>query len=72
MIVTDVILATIIRLADLFGRVKLFNLGFAIFTFGFILLFLTPNKGDLRTLELFVFRIIQATGKHSRWQIPTQ
>ena len=62
MIVTAVILVTIGKLSDMFGRVKLFNVGFAIFTFGSILLFLTPNKGELGALELVVFRIIQAIG----------
>ncbi len=62
MIVTAVLLVTIGRLSDMFGRVRLFNLGFAIFTFGSILLFLTPNKGDLGALELVVFRIVQAIG----------
>ncbi|MEM0140003.1 MAG: MFS transporter [Ferroplasma sp.] len=62
MIVTAVLLVTIGRLSDIFGRVKLFNLGFAIFTIGSILLYLTPNKGDLGALELIFFRIIQAVG----------
>ena len=62
MIVTAVLLVTIGRLSDMFGRVKLFNLGFAIFTLGSILLFFTPNKGDLGALELIVFRIVQAIG----------
>lgn len=62
MIVTAVILVTIGRLSDMYGRVRLFNLGFALFTFGSILLFLTPNKGDLGALELIVFRIVQAIG----------
>ncbi len=62
MIVTAVILVTIGRLSDMYGRVKLFNLGFAIFTVGSILLFLTPSKGDLGALELIVFRIFQAVG----------
>jgi EmrB/QacA subfamily drug resistance transporter len=62
MIVTAVILVTIGRFSDMYGRVRLFNLGFAIFTFGSILLFLTPNKGDLGALELIVFRIVQAIG----------
>jgi MFS family permease len=61
-IVTAVILVTIGRLSDMFGRVRLFNLGFVIFTLGSILLFFTPNKGDLGALELVVFRIVQAIG----------
>ena len=62
MIVTAVLLVTIGRLSDMFGRVKLFNLGFEIFTLGSILLFLTPNKGDLGALEIVLFRIVQAMG----------
>ena len=62
MIVTAVLLVTLGRLSDMYGRVRLFNLGFAIFTLGSILLFLTPNKGDLGAMELIVFRIVQAVG----------
>lgn len=62
MIVTAVLLVTIGRLSDMFGRVKLFNLGFLIFTIGSVLLFLTPSKGDLGALELVMFRIVQAVG----------
>jgi len=62
MIVTAVLLVTIGRLSDIFGRVRLFNLGFLIFTIGSILLYLTPGKGDTGALELIFFRIIQAVG----------
>ncbi len=62
MIVTAVLLVTIGRLSDIFGRVRLFNLGFAVFTAGSILLFLTPGKGDTGALELIFFRIVQAVG----------
>ncbi len=43
MIVTAVLLVTIGRLSDIFGRVRLFNLGFAIFTLGSVLLYFTPR-----------------------------
>ena len=62
MIVTAVLLVTIGRLSDMFGRVRLFNMGFAIFTIGSILLYLTPGKHDTGALELIIFRIIQAVG----------
>jgi EmrB/QacA subfamily drug resistance transporter len=62
MIVTAVLLVTIGRLSDIFGRVRLFNLGFAIFTIGSVLLFLTPGTGDTGALELIGFRIVQAVG----------
>lgn len=62
MIVTAVLLVTVGRLSDIFGRVRLFNFGFLIFTIGSILLFLTPSKGDTGALELIFFRMIQAIG----------
>ncbi|MHB1708605.1 MAG: MFS transporter [Thermoplasmataceae archaeon] len=62
MLITAVVLVSFGRLSDIFGRVRLFNLGFAVFTAGSILLFLTPSKGDLGASELIAFRIIQAVG----------
>ncbi|MGC8562198.1 MAG: MFS transporter [Thermoplasmata archaeon] len=62
MIVTAVMLVTVGRLSDIYGRVRLFNLGFLIFTIGSILLFITPGKGDVAGDEIIFFRIFQATG----------
>jgi EmrB/QacA subfamily drug resistance transporter len=61
-IVTAVLLVTFGRLSDIYGRVKLYNLGFAIFTVGSILLAVTPHTGDAGAIELIVFRIIQGVG----------
>ncbi len=61
-IVTATLLVTFGRLSDIFGRVRLYNLGFAIFTVGSILLAITPHTGDLGAIELIVFRIIQGVG----------
>lgn len=61
-LVTATILLSIGRLADIYGRVKLFRLGFLIFTIGSILLYLTPDNGSTGALELVVFRLIQALG----------
>ena len=61
-VVTATLLVSFGRLSDIYGRVRLYNLGFLIFTIGQILLFLTPNKGDLGALELIIFRIIQGIG----------
>lgn len=61
-IVTATLLVTFGRLSDIFGRVKLFNLGFAIFTAGSILLFVTPGTGTTAALLLVIFRIIQGVG----------
>lgn len=62
MIVTAVMLVTVGRLSDIFGRVRLFNFGFLIFTVGSILLFLTPGKGAAGAQEIIIFRMIQAIG----------
>jgi MFS family permease len=61
-IVTATLLVTFGRLSDMFGRVKLYNMGFAIFTLGSILLSITPSQGDAGAIELIVFRIIQGIG----------
>jgi MFS family permease len=61
-VVTSTLLVTFGRISDMFGRVKFYNLGFAIFTVGSTLLYLTPNTGDLGAQELIVFRIIQGVG----------
>src|SRR5208283_5856928 len=61
-IVTATLLLSFGRLSDMYGRVRLYNIGFAIFTIGSILLFLTPNTGDAGAVELIIFRLVQAVG----------
>jgi len=61
-VVTATLLVTFGRISDIYGRVKLYNLGFAIFTVGSVLGYLTPSTGDAGALELIVFRIIQGIG----------
>jgi len=61
-VVTATLLLSFGRLSDMYGRVRLYNLGFAIFTAGSLLLFLTPNTGDAGAIELIGFRLIQAVG----------
>ncbi|HLN35433.1 MAG TPA: MFS transporter [Nitrososphaeraceae archaeon] len=56
-VVTASILLNFGRLADIFGRVKLYTLGFIIFTFGSALCSISQS-GE----ELVVFRIVQAVG----------
>ncbi len=62
MVVTATLLVTFGRISDMLGRVRLYNLGFAIFTTASILLFLTPGRGNSAALELIIFRMIQAVG----------
>ena len=61
-IVTATLLVTFGRLSDMFGRVRLYNLGFLIFTVGSIMLSITPSKGDAGAIEIIIFRIVQGIG----------
>src|SRR5438552_2181418 len=56
-LVTASLLLTIGRLADLYGRVRLYNLGFAVFTIGSGLCSLSPNGQSL-----VLFRLVQGIG----------
>src|SRR2546426_2435347 len=62
MVVTATLLVTFGRISDMFGRVRLYNLGFLIFAIGSTLLFLTPSTGNTGALELIIFRLIQGIG----------
>jgi EmrB/QacA subfamily drug resistance transporter len=62
MVVTATLLVTFGRISDMFGRVRLYNMGFAIFAVGSILLWLTPGTGSAGALELILFRFIQGIG----------
>jgi len=61
-IVTATLLVSFGKLSDIYGRVRLYNLGFLIFTIGSILLSITPNTGDLGAMELIIFRVVQGIG----------
>ncbi len=61
-LVTATLLLSFGRLSDMYGRVKMFRLGFLIFTVGSILLYLTPSTGDAGAIEIIVFRIVQGVG----------
>ncbi len=62
MLVTAVLVVTFGRLGDQYGRAKLFNLGFAIFTVGSIACALVPNSGSAGALELIGLRVVQGIG----------
>ena len=62
MIALSALLVSIGKLSDIFGRVRIFNLGFLIFTIGSILLYMAPGTGYTIALELIIFRIVQAIG----------
>ena len=56
-LVTAVVLVTIGRFSDIFGRVKLYKIGFLIFTIGSIACALSQN-----ILQLIIFRLFQGLG----------
>lgn len=61
-LVTATLLLSFGRLSDMYGRVKLFKLGFLVFTIASVLLYFTPSTGDAGALEIIIFRILQAIG----------
>ncbi len=61
-VITATLLVTFGRISDMFGRVRLYNLGFAIFAVGSILLFLVQGTGNGAALQIIIFRLVQAIG----------
>src|ERR1700753_2744755 len=57
MLVTAVLVVTLGRLGDMFGRVKIYNSGFAVFTVASIALALVPFGGSGGSLWLIAFRV---------------
>src|SRR6476659_4860453 len=62
MVVTAVLVVTFGRLGDIFGRVRMYNAGFAVFTGASIALSLTPGSGTAAATYLIVMRIVQGVG----------
>jgi MFS family permease len=62
LIVTSVLVTSLGRLGDMYGRVRIYNLGFAIFTFFSALLSVTWLNGHAGGLWLIVLRIFQGIG----------
>ncbi|HTW55238.1 MAG TPA: MFS transporter [Thermoplasmata archaeon] len=61
-LVTATLLVTFGRLSDMWGRTRMYNLGFAIFSTGSIFLFVEPWNGLNGAWALVGFRLIQAVG----------
>ncbi|SMC87711.1 MFS transporter [Papillibacter cinnamivorans] len=61
-VVTATLLVSFGRISDIFGRVRLYNLGFAIFTLASVLLYFTPGSGSTGILIMIVFRLLQGVG----------
>jgi len=61
-LVLAVLVTSFGRIGDMFGRVRMYNLGFVIFSVGSILLSFTWSTGPAGAIELIVFRALQAVG----------
>ncbi|HEX8005846.1 MAG TPA: MFS transporter [Trebonia sp.] len=62
LLVQSVLVVTLGRLGDIFGRVKIYNLGFVVFTLASIALSLDPMRGPAGALWLIGWRFVQAFG----------
>ncbi|WP_406116159.1 MFS transporter [Streptomyces sp. NBC_01014] len=62
LLVSAVLVVVLGRLGDMFGRVRMYNMGFAIFACASLALSLDPLKGGPGALWLIGFRIVQAVG----------
>ncbi len=61
-LVQAVLVVTLGRLGDMFGRVRIYNAGFAVFTVASVLLSFDPFDGDRGALWLIGWRVLQAVG----------
>ncbi|HEY1920000.1 MAG TPA: MFS transporter [Streptosporangiaceae bacterium] len=61
-LVQAVLVVTVGRLGDMFGRVKIYNAGFVVFTVASILLSFDPYQGGHGALWLIGWRVLQAIG----------
>lgn len=61
-LVSAVLVVALGRLGDMFGRVRMYNVGFAIFSCASLALSLDPLKGGAGALWLIGFRVVQAVG----------
>jgi MFS family permease len=61
-LVQAVLVVTVGRFGDMFGRVRIYNAGFAVFTVASILLSFDPFEGGHGALWLIGWRVLQAIG----------
>lgn len=62
MLVTAVLVVTLGRLGDMFGRVRTYNLGFVIFTVGAVGASAAWSTGTSGAIELIAMRMVQSVG----------
>src|SRR5213082_2754717 len=59
LVVSSVLIVSLGRLGDMFGRVRIYNLGFVIFTVASLLLAVDPLTGRAGATYLIAFRVVQ-------------
>ena len=62
MLVTAVLVISLGRLGDIMGRVRIYNFGFAVFSFASVVLALDPFHGGKGALWLVLWRLVQGVG----------
>jgi EmrB/QacA subfamily drug resistance transporter len=62
MVVASVLIVSLGRLGDMFGRVRIYNLGFLIYTVASLLLTIDWMSGRAGAAYLIIFRIVQGIG----------
>jgi MFS family permease len=62
LLVTAVLVISLGRLGDIVGRVRVFNLGFAVFSVASVLLAIDPFHGSSGAMWLVIFRLVQGVG----------
>ncbi len=62
LVVTAVLVVTFGRLGDIFGRVRMYNSGFLVFTLASVALSLTPGHGGSAAMWLIGWRVVQGIG----------
>jgi MFS family permease len=62
LVVTAVLVVTLGRLGDMYGRVKVYNLGFAVFTVGSLALVFDPLTQGGGAMWLILWRVVQGVG----------
>src|SRR5271154_71518 len=62
LVITSVLVVALGRLGDIYGRVRVYNLGFAVYTFFSLLLSVTWMSGRAAGIWLIVMRIFQGVG----------
>jgi MFS family permease len=62
LVVSSVLIVSLGRLGDMFGRVRIYNLGFVIYTIASLLLAVEWMTGKAGATYLIVFRIVQGVG----------